>query len=1257
MKLIKKLTSIILTAVMISTCALGYSNNIAEVQAAEAGTGFDLRDESIYSVMITRFYDGDTGNNIHCWDDAQANNPDSDPAWRGDFKGLIDKIQYIKALGFTAIMVTPVSQSASGYDYNGEHPFNLMEVDPRLESDGYTYEDFVQACHDMDMKVVQSIVINSTGNFGEENMYPIMDKVKESADSKESILPTRLLLDTFSLVSPSEYYAQAASNQYLQRLYMLKNNDDIDHDYNDIYHHYLNVSFNDYQLQIGQVAGDAVDLNTENPLVYNYLIEVYKKYIEIGVDAFVVKNAEYVSRLTYNKVFNNAIHSAAESLGKEVAVYGETSGRSLSIWYSDKQSLSTPFYTWKDTDEDNYFWSKIDWETNYNSAMQYTIDHYDYTSAPTSNNHLLNGITYHTPDYSNFSGMNVVDFPMQWNYISASNAFIFASNTDQYYNDATNNIVRIDSFDYNNDLEPNNKSSLGTQDWAEKLALLFTFRGIPCITAGTEVEFQKGMQMNVGPNAPLSTTGHAYLGDYLEGSVSASDFGQYAASGTVSETLNSTLATHIRKLNMIRHAIPALRKGQYTTSSSYVSGDMAFIKRYTDSNEGIDSLALVTISGGATFKNIPNGKYIDAVTGDVKNVTNGTLTVSSISTGNMRVYVCCASGFTSIDGAIGSTGNTYLKSIFLSNSNNDTLKTVSEETSTETTAILPEKITLSPRSLHMNTGDTIDINLTFEPANATNKNVTLTSYGPDIVTAEGNKITAIGEGRALVTAVTDNNVRLAISVTVNDSVQKTLSSIKVEYKTTDGDVILEKTINGYVGDEYDVEPIALDGYVTVHTPSNTSGTFQAENDKITFVYAKAVVPQTTPEVSVDENYVYFKNNSGWGSAINAYMFSSSTYVSNSAWPGAAMTQLGDNVYATEITGDFDMIIFNDGANQTADLTLKKGKCYEVSTGTWSEINLEGTPKPELKLTSASMELEKNITLIYKADATVIDEKYHDCFIQIFQEKEDGELVSAKVNGVKSADGTQYEFRYTGIDAKEVVDFLDVTLFAYDAENSLYASEIVENYSVKQYCRNQLDNISSLGLSQKKQAAFQTLLVDLLNYASEAQLYFDYKTSTLANTDLSETERAYASNDQLVAEGNLTCVTNPNYATTSNPSARWKSGTLVLLNRTTLRLKFAYDGDISKVNMIVVYNENVYTITEFEKVEDGVYYAYFDDFTAAEYGVSMYFNLVADNKEISNVLCYNVESYIKTKMADENLNLLLKSLAKYGKSAKAYVATN
>ena len=148
-----------------------------------------------------------------------------------------------------------------------------------------------------------------------------------------------------------------------------------------------------------------------------------------------------------------------------------------------------------------------------------------------------------------------------------------------------------------------------------------------------------------------------HCGDNITGNVSASDFGKYTASGKANESLNYPLAQHIRKLNLIRRAVTALQKGQYTTSN-VSNSNMAFTRRYTAN--GLDSLACVTISGGATFNNLPNGKYIDAVTGDVKNVSNGTLSVPSVGSANMRVYVCCAPGFEGISGRIGDVG-TYLK--------------------------------------------------------------------------------------------------------------------------------------------------------------------------------------------------------------------------------------------------------------------------------------------------------------------------------------------------------------------------------------------------------------------------------------------------------------------------------------------------------------------------------------------------------------------------------------------------------------------
>ncbi len=616
----------------------------------------DFREESIYFVITTRFYDGDTGNNVHCWDDKSANNPDTDPAWRGDFKGLIDKLDYIKALGFTAIWITPVVTNASGYDYHGYHAFDFSTVDARYESSGATFQDLIDAVHAKGMKLVQDVVINHTGNFGESFLGPMFTKEYNTIQDLANISSMKVIPDSDFAKTFPNYASMDGNTQYQARLNIIKDTGVLSsskHDTNNYYHHFKDLSWESPTVQTGQIDGDCVDINTENPVVANYLNECYNNYISMGVDAFRMDTEKHVSRLTLNQFFFPSWQATG---GKNFFVFGEVCTRVSEFWNHNIPAISAPFYTWAETDSMYKGALGNNWETNVDLTYQHYASNEKTNEQPTSQNVYLNGIQYHTPDYSKANGTGVIDFPMHWNFGNAGNAFQRALEEDPYYNDSSWNVTYVDSHDYGPNMD--NRYTGGEQAWAENLSLLFTFRGIPCLYYGSEVQFQAGVPMDVGPKAPLSTTGRAYYGDYLEGSVTTSDFGKYTANGKVAQTLNSPLAVHLRQLNLIRQAVPALQKGQYTKSNTYVDGNMAYIRRYTDQN--VDSLALITVSGGATFKNIPNGTYIDAVTGDIKNVSGGTLTVPSISTGNARVYVCCAPGFTGISGKIGENG-TYLK--------------------------------------------------------------------------------------------------------------------------------------------------------------------------------------------------------------------------------------------------------------------------------------------------------------------------------------------------------------------------------------------------------------------------------------------------------------------------------------------------------------------------------------------------------------------------------------------------------------------
>ena len=609
----------------------------------------DLREDSIYFVITTRFYDGDESNNVHCWDDSQANNPDTDPAWRGDFKGLIQKLDYIKALGFSAIWITPVVENASGYDYHGYHAFDFTKVDPRYESDDTSYQDLIDAAHEKGLKIIQDVVLNHSGNFGEANLAPMFTKDYSNLGSSDCM---KVIPDSTLAKNYSGYKSMLPADQYQSRLAVMKEDvNDTAHNY----HHDKSLSYGSYTEQTGQMAGDCVDINTENPSVVKYLTDAYSKYLDMGVDAFRMDTEKHINRWTLNHAFFPVFNQY-----KNFHLFGEVCARYHGAYNEGGSSDSCFFYTWSETEsawQNN--WSDSDWKSNYDNSVKHFQAHQNRDFDQTSDNVYLNGLSYHTPDYSKANGTSTIDFPMHWAFKNASAAFGAAKGEDSLYNDATWAVTYVDSHDYGPDGQEKTRYQGGASAWAENMDLMFTFRGIPCIYYGSEIEFKKDVPIDVGPNAPLDKTGRAYFGDHLEGSVTADDYGKYTASGAVASTLDAPLSKHLEKLNQIRRAVPALQKGQYTTDSNYVDGNMAYIRRYT--NSSVDSLACVTISGDATFKGLPNGTYIDAVTGDKKVVTGGTLSTSGASgQGNMRVYVLQNSS-SEVNGAIGDTDLTYLK--------------------------------------------------------------------------------------------------------------------------------------------------------------------------------------------------------------------------------------------------------------------------------------------------------------------------------------------------------------------------------------------------------------------------------------------------------------------------------------------------------------------------------------------------------------------------------------------------------------------
>ena len=634
--------------------ALGTLGQQAMASADFNANRTDFRDETIYFAMTTRFYDGDQKNNVCTWDKQEKQIASKDPGWRGDFAGLIEKLDYIKALGFTAIWITPVVQNGSGIDYHGYHAMDFSKVDLRYESrkewgseKDVKFQDLIDAAHAKGMKIVLDVVLQHTGNFGETKLNPLFTRnqnIRNQANIEACMIPDNERLGGASYWKlPND----GAVTQYSTRWKYFKNPQ---YEPNNYYHHYgTGWNWDLPNRWWGQIAGDCVDLNTENDYVAEYIVDCYGKFIEMGVDAFRIDTTGHISPLTFNKQFIPQFHEIANRPevrskrlnGIDFYMFGECCQRFQgSVVYRSQPNLSSYFYTWKSDQSlldqfngDPAWWRQQNLPEGHDTPVgPMAVCESDTKDKPRSNNVWMQNGQWHEPDYSQASGFNVIDFPVHYSFSSVSSIFGLFSQ-DNYYNDASFNVVYVDSHDYSPGPNDGSRFNGGTAQWAENLSWMFTFRGIPCLYYGSEVEFMKGCVIDDGMGTQLNKTGRAYFGHYLEGDVKATDFGEYTASGQVAQTLKGDLAHHIQQLNKIRAAVPALRKGQYTFDGCEANGGWAFKRAYKD------SYALVAVNGGATFSDVPAGTYTDIVTGKTYN-GGGSITVDAPQTqGQLRVLV------------------------------------------------------------------------------------------------------------------------------------------------------------------------------------------------------------------------------------------------------------------------------------------------------------------------------------------------------------------------------------------------------------------------------------------------------------------------------------------------------------------------------------------------------------------------------------------------------------------------------------------
>ena len=576
-----------------------------------AASGPDFREETIYFLITTRFYDGDPSNNFFCRDriEFDAAGRPVDPHWRGDFKGLIERLDYIKDLGFTAIWITPPVENRSGLDYHGYHAYDWTRIDPRLESPGASYQNLIDAAHARGIKIIQDVVVNHACQFGIRGKVhidhlPIKYYVPQGSESgRVDHGPYQGNLGNYDWPNRDDIDNPVAPDWWRERhgrdpkgiepLVDPRTGETVPKpgynpgrffgiDANTLdpewFHQEGFICGGDWEsahpLQQKHLAGDCIDLATERQNVKDYLIGAINRYLDMGVDALRIDTVKHVERGNLLEYVN-----AWKAYKPGLFVFGENLVK-------------------------GYGWGDLGGGDNGPSQIR----PWWYTRLGDDPRDPLSGGDSGFPqlDFGLFSTFR--DTVSKGTYGGTGHIL----SMDWIYGDVTQMVT----FLQNHDVGPDNdfKYRFKGEQWMAAAAynLIWTARGIPCLYYGEEIEFMKGAPQDVeGEKDTLSQTGRAYFGDHL-------------TDERIATTQAHPLYRHIQRLNQIRRAIPALQKAPMSQVSEWGSG-MSFVRDYPAAG----SYAVIGLAIGGdqsvTVTGVRHGRYRDAVSGREVEVGDGVL--------------------------------------------------------------------------------------------------------------------------------------------------------------------------------------------------------------------------------------------------------------------------------------------------------------------------------------------------------------------------------------------------------------------------------------------------------------------------------------------------------------------------------------------------------------------------------------------------------------------------------------------------------
>ncbi len=294
----------------------------------------DWRDEVIYQVLVDRFADGDVNNNYNVTDDEA----DLARYLGGDWRGLMDRADYLEDLGVTAIWISPVvlnvEEDAGVAGYHGYWTQDFESTNPHFGSLAELRE-LVSVMHERDIVVLLDIVVNHVGQAFyydiNQNGQPDINTYysTDGSDTLDVVTEWDPAYDPRRIQSFTSL--GEAGEAPVEFVYMpeINRTPPQPRGFQDPtwYNRRGRVSdWGDFeQVVYGDFPGGLKDLATENPNVRAELIRIFSDWItRTDIDGFRIDTVKHVEHDFWVE-FCTAIRRHAADIGKErFFMFGES---------------------------------------------------------------------------------------------------------------------------------------------------------------------------------------------------------------------------------------------------------------------------------------------------------------------------------------------------------------------------------------------------------------------------------------------------------------------------------------------------------------------------------------------------------------------------------------------------------------------------------------------------------------------------------------------------------------------------------------------------------------------------------------------------------------------------------------------------------------------------------------------------------------------------------------------------------------------